>query len=175
MLWQSEPMILFDFKQAQITKGWSPVNDVVMGGVSSSRLTPTPNGTAIFAGRVSLENNGGFASISSSNVSFDLRFCNGIAMHLRGDGKRYAFILRNRNQRPRYKGNFMTEPNTWETVYLPFERFIPKVFGMTLPVAPAFDRGEISGCGLMIADQQEGPFMLEIGWIAAYPFKDDSE
>ena len=166
-------MILFNFRQPQIVSAWSPVDDVVMGGVSSSRLTATPNGTALFAGRVSLENDGGFASVTSGQLHFDLHAYSGIALHLRGDGKRYAFILRCENLRPRFQGFFDTEPNLWETVYLPFERFVPKVFGMRLPVAPPVDRRAINACGLMISEKQEGTFMLEIEWVAAYPM--DSE
>jgi hypothetical protein len=165
-------MLLFNFRQPQAINDWSPVDDVVMGGVSSSRLTPTPNGTAIFTGRVSLENNGGFASITSSTVSFDLREYKGIAIHLRGDGKRYAFILRNPDQRPRYHGFFATEPNAWETVYLPFDRLVPRIFGMTLPVAPKLDRRDVTSCGFIVSDQQAGAFMLEIEWVAVYPMED---
>ena len=162
-------MLLFDFRQPQGAKQWSAVDDVVMGGVSSSRMIPTPNGTAIFSGRVSLENSGGFASITSGQTQFDIDGYNGIALNLRGDGKRYSFIIRCKEQRPRYECIFTTEPNTWETVYLPFGRFIPKIFGMRLPVAPSMNLSAITSCGLIISNKQEGAFMLEIEWIAAYP------
>ena len=41
---------------------WLVVNDNVMGGVSESNIRFSENNTLIFQGRVSIENNGGFAS-----------------------------------------------------------------------------------------------------------------
>jgi hypothetical protein len=55
---------LFDFQSAT-NAAWRVVNDNVMGGVSTSRFEAT-NGVALFRGDVSLENNGGFASVRSS-------------------------------------------------------------------------------------------------------------
>ena len=43
-------------------KGWSIVNDDVMGGVSTSYISLNEEKKLIFKGYLSLENNGGFAS-----------------------------------------------------------------------------------------------------------------
>lgn len=56
---------LFDFSTATNTPGWQIVNDEVMDGVSTNGFSVT-NGVAMFRGEVSLENNGGFASVCSS-------------------------------------------------------------------------------------------------------------
>lgn len=45
---------------------WRIVNDGVMGGVSKSSIALTADGHGKFAGYVSLQNNGGFASIQLS-------------------------------------------------------------------------------------------------------------
>ena len=42
---------------------WRIVNDGVMGGISKSNIYLNEVSNIIFAGNVSLENNGGFASI----------------------------------------------------------------------------------------------------------------
>ena len=42
---------------------WGIVNDGVMGGISQSNIYLNEENNIIFAGNVSLENNGGFASI----------------------------------------------------------------------------------------------------------------
>ena len=47
---------------------WRNVDDVVMGGVSSSSMR-IEEGVAVFKGEVSLENNGGFASVRSGVLS----------------------------------------------------------------------------------------------------------
>ena len=44
---------------------WGIVNDGVMGGISQSNIYLNEVDNIIFAGNVSLENNGGFASIRS--------------------------------------------------------------------------------------------------------------
>tara|TARA_B110000196_G_scaffold262804_1_gene234824 strand:- start:34 stop:516 length:483 start_codon:yes stop_codon:yes gene_type:complete len=56
--------IVFDFTTATNSSAWQIVNDDVMGGVSTSRFQILTNG-AVFSGVVSLENNGGFASVRS--------------------------------------------------------------------------------------------------------------
>ena len=53
---------LIDFRSA--ARGdWNAVNDDVMGGRSSSSMRLTSDGSAVFEGEVSLDNNGGFASV----------------------------------------------------------------------------------------------------------------
>jgi len=54
----------------------------------------TDQGTLEFKGIVSLENNGGFASIRSGTANYDLSDFEGLLIRVRGDGHRYAFNLR---------------------------------------------------------------------------------
>ena len=61
--------MIFDFGEAE--QPWSSIDDPVMGGVSRSRMS-VRNGIAEFAGVVSLENNGGFASTRSTPAHHDL-------------------------------------------------------------------------------------------------------
>src|SRR5680860_1585757 len=56
-------MNLFDFSENSESARWQVVNDGVMGGLSQATLKVGENGTALFTGRVSLENNGGFSSL----------------------------------------------------------------------------------------------------------------
>ena len=58
----SKEVIKFD--SAEKIKNWSTVNDKVMGGVSTSKFYYDGN-QAIFEGKISLKNNGGFASVRS--------------------------------------------------------------------------------------------------------------
>lgn len=162
-------MILFDFRNNDVLR-WSPIDDVVMGGMSFSRIEPTGRNSARFFGMVSLENNGGFASVVSPDVRFDLSNANGLALHIYGDGKLYGFVIRcANNMRIRYQAQFFTEPNVWETVYLPFSRFQPMIFGTILAGAPPMNISHITSCGLIISEKQFGEFTLELAWIASYP------
>lgn len=73
---------------------WTSVNDGVMGGVSEGRVA-VQEGLLVFEGRVSLENNGGFASARSATAALDaaaLQF----KLRVRGDGRRYRLTRRAR-------------------------------------------------------------------------------
>ena len=52
------------FDSVEKIKSWSTINDSVMGGVSTSKFYYDGN-QAIFEGKISLKNNGGFASVRS--------------------------------------------------------------------------------------------------------------
>jgi hypothetical protein len=84
---------LFDFQSTTGSAAWQIVNDDVMGGGSTSRFEVT-NGVAVFRGEVSLENNGGFASVRSSPARHGLAGCDSFVIRLRGDGRRYKFSPR---------------------------------------------------------------------------------
>jgi hypothetical protein len=88
---------LFDFQTATNTAAWQVVNDDVMGGVSTSSFRLT-NGAAVFQGELSLENNGGFASVRSLPASHDLSGCDTFVIRVRGDGRRYKFTARDQSQ-----------------------------------------------------------------------------
>jgi len=66
-----EEKLIIDFKDPAEDRQWEKVNDVVMGGLSRSRIT-IDGGTAVFQGEVSLENYGGFASVRSLPRNFGL-------------------------------------------------------------------------------------------------------
>ncbi|MBK8853830.1 MAG: CIA30 family protein [Saprospiraceae bacterium] len=54
---------IYNFSTQTNIKEWRIVNDDVMGGISKSSILLTDTGHGQFSGHVSLENNGGFASI----------------------------------------------------------------------------------------------------------------
>ena len=54
---------IFDFNSKSNINSWQIVNDVVMGGKSSSTITINKEGHGQFSGTVSTENNGGFSSV----------------------------------------------------------------------------------------------------------------
>jgi len=64
--------ILIDFNNTDEKENWQIINDDVMGGVSQSEIIFNDTGTATFQGKISLENNGGFASIRSKSHSYRL-------------------------------------------------------------------------------------------------------
>ena len=62
---EQDMKVLVNFTEEEDVR-WRIVNDGVMGGLSSSDLELTKDRTAIFSGFVSLDNNGGFASVRAT-------------------------------------------------------------------------------------------------------------
>jgi monofunctional biosynthetic peptidoglycan transglycosylase len=149
---------------------WGSIDDGVMGGLSNSRLERTAEGTGVFAGRVSLANNGGFASVRAALGPTDLSAFRGVRIRFRGDGKRYRLRLHSSSgfDGIAYQASFDSAPDKWQEVSIPFSDFRPTFRGRLLDDVEPLDTGSIYQVGLMIADRQEGPFRLEVDWIGAY-------
>jgi monofunctional biosynthetic peptidoglycan transglycosylase len=161
--------MLFDFQAPTNSPAWQIVNDDVMGGVSTSRFQILTNGGTVFSGVVSLENNGGFASVRSSPTRHDLTGCGGFVIRLRGDGRRYKFTVRTETgfDAPLYQCAFETKRGEWEEHRLAFKDFVPTFRGRILTGVPPLDPGKITSVGLLISEKQNGPFQLEVAWIKA--------
>lgn len=159
-------MMLVDFTRD--ARPWPAINDGVMGGVSVGAMT-VEDGFAAFRGRVSFDNNGGFASLRSQPETRDLAGYDGLALRVRGDGKVYGVRLRTTESWDgvSYQAPLAAPAGTWCEVRLPFERFEPVHRGRRALGHPVLDTGAIRTVGLMIA-RQEGPFRLDIAWIKAY-------
>jgi len=160
---------LFSFESEENVRRWYPINDGVMGGVSAGRVEHTPDGALRFAGTVSLENNGGFASARSRPVELDLSGYTGILIRVRGDGQRYAFNVQTdvELRAGSYRCKFATTPEEWVELYFPFAEFRATSFGAEVENAPPLNTARIRSLGLLISDKQAGPFVLDVDWIRA--------
>lgn len=158
------PRQLFRFESADSVADWSAVDDTVMGGVSSSRLRHDPAGHAVFEGVVSLERNGGFASIRSRPLDLAAPGTVSYVLEVRGDGKRYKLNLRTDDafDGVSYQAAFEAPPDTWTVLRLPVAKFRPTFRGQPVPGALPLDPGRVRQVGLVIADRQAGDFTLAI-------------
>lgn len=147
---------------------WNPINDGVMGGVSSSQLRHDPAGHAVFTGRVSFDNNGGFASVRCQPGDLGRKDVTAYLLEVYGDGKRYKLNLRTDNSFDgiNYQARFDPPPGVWSTCRLASADFLPTWRGKPVPDAPPLDSSRVRQIGLMIADRQEGTFDLAIRAIA---------
>ncbi|MEN9218151.1 MAG: CIA30 family protein [Gloeomargarita sp. DG_2_bins_126] len=173
--------LLFDLTQPAGVNLWGALDDVVMGGRSRSGLRADAAG-ARFEGLVTTENNGGFASIRTRNLEppLDLSGATGLALRVRGDGKRYKLLLRDSHHWDSlaYGAQFDTQPATWITVKIPFADFVPVFRAKTVPDAPPLDRKQIVSFQLMLSKFaydgqlnptfQPGDFRLQIATISTY-------
>lgn len=160
---------------------WGAVDDVVMGGISESNIQLSQN-TAQFAGIVSTENSGGFASVRTRNFDapLDLSQYAGIELRVRGDGKRYKFILRTETKWDgiAYSYSFDTVGGEWITVRIPFSDLTPVFRAKTLENATPFNSSHIHAFQLMLSkfeydkalnpQFEPGPFQLQVESIEAY-------
>jgi len=164
-----EAMIL-DFTDASTFSNWEAIDDRIMGGCSQSHPECIDNVALRFSGTVSLENNGGFASIRSNTGNADLGQYSGLTLRLRGDDKSYKLSLRTDHfyDGVSYQTTFATKKDSWQEISLPFEAFIPTHHGIKLSTVAPLDLTSIKSFGLFISDRQEGPFQLDIAWIKGY-------
>jgi hypothetical protein len=162
-------ILLTDFTSNSSDLGWYVVNDNVMGGRSEGGFQQE-QGALYFSGDTNT-NGGGFSSIRTSPLQVDLSHYAGIRLRLKGDGRRYTWRLtttaRWRGRQVSYWADFATGNGTWTTVDIPFYRFIPRFRGYQLD-GPALDSAQITGMGLMIYDNQDGPFEMHMAGVYAY-------
>ena len=153
-----------DFSRPDAARGFRVINDGVMGGVSTSRLSQA-DAALVFEGAVSLENNGGFASFRGPvAIPPGVRT---LRMALRGDGQRYRLALMAEDDKagPQYQAGFVA-PREWATVSFTAADFAASFRGRTVE-APALVFDQMRAIGVLIADKQAGPFRLEIRSITA--------
>ena len=147
-----------DFSNPNTLRDSWIVNDGVMGGVSQSSLRQDVDGM-FFEGMVSLENNGGFASMRSS-----VRFPQGtqlIELIAKGDGKRYKLVLRTElAPRVTYVADFIALP-TWQTYRFNLSQFKSTFRGRDVN-APTLSFSDVIDFGILISNNQAGSFAIQL-------------
>lgn len=158
---------MFDFAKAEQADGWSVVNDTVMGGVSSGEVAWS-DGAMVFTGVLSLENNGGFASIRSPQIDERLVLnwskTEGLRVKADGDGRTWTVQVRTIDD---YDGgwtqSFATTANETTNAFLPWESFEP--VGRFLQPRSAdspLDPSRIWAITFYLIDGIEQPFRIAI-------------
>ena len=158
---------LFDFTEADAAKQWQTVNDGVMGGVSEGKFKITDAKTMEFFGTLSLENNGGFASVRSKAKKLSLEKGDTLVAKVRGDGREYMLNLYPNKQRVAYsyRATVQTKKDEWIEVKVPLDKLEATSFGRVVQDAGAVKPAEISALGFMLGDKKAGLFKLEVEWI----------
>ena len=163
-----ETRLITDFTNLAAQK-WMITNDGVMGGKSSSQFQINKDGNGVFLGTVSLENNGGFASVKN-HEPINLAGFKGVRLRVLGDGNRYSFRLQTGSNGDlnawSYEQRFETKDGEWIDVDLSLDQFEPTFRGRTPENVPPLDLSAIKRYGFLISDKQEGEFRLEINQIS---------
>lgn len=188
ILW--EPSVYASFQ-------WAPLDDIVMGGVSSSTVD---NVSGLWSGEVSEANSGGFVGIRTKPFSYplDMSQCSGIEFELEGStGRRIKAIVRDStdfngicwtssfdiessvDKTDFFRSIFSKESNLDDkiVVRVPFNEMIPTIFARTVP-DQTLQKNNIVGFQLAYSKFEYdgglnpnftlGQFSLKISQIRAY-------
>lgn len=163
----TEQDALVNFQNQNEASTWNAVNDGVMGGRSVGKLKTTTDGAMRFSGTLSLENNGGFASIRSGRLQVEMDPKEAFRVRVKGDGRTYIFNLYPKTRRMAfsYRASLPTVAGEWIEVTVPLEDFTPTSFGRRVQNKGPLSSDQISGIGFMLSDKKAGPFELEIEWV----------
>jgi NADH dehydrogenase [ubiquinone] 1 alpha subcomplex assembly factor 1 len=157
----------FNFTGSAAEPDWVAVNDGVMGGRSAGGAK-IEGGVLRFSGVLSLENNGGFASVRTPRGTFDLGGAEAMVLRVKGDGRIYQLRIstnaRFRESPVSYGAEFSTEAAEWIEVRVPFNKLAPSWRGRALD-GPPLDLGNVEEIGLLIGDKRPGPFSLDVDWM----------
>ncbi|AQT67693.1 Immunogenic protein MPT70 precursor [Anaerohalosphaera lusitana] len=166
---ESSQKTLFDFTGESAESKWLSVNDTVMGGISEGRARVSEDNTLVFSGNLSLENQGGFASIRSKPTDLNLEAYEAFALRVRGDGRPYYFDIRpsSRNSATSYRATLKTQKDTWKEVRFPIDSFEYTTFGRRVSGVAPPKAGDIQSVGFTLSDKKAGPFRLEVASIRA--------
>lgn len=158
---------LVEFTGPEADERWQAVNDRVMGGVSDGRFRITDEGRLEFSGRLSLENNGGFASIRTGPADLGLRVGDTFVVRVKGDGRQYVLNLYTTSRRRAfsYRAALPTVKDQWTEVRVPLADFIPTAFGRRVQGMGPVEPSQVNAVGFMLSDKQPGPFELQVAWI----------
>ncbi|TWT84917.1 Complex I intermediate-associated protein 30 (CIA30) [Planctomycetes bacterium CA13] len=162
----AEERILFKFDKPDDAKPWRTVNDGVMGGRSDGRFKINEDKNMQFFGSLSLENNGGFASVRARQGNLALESDDVIVARVRGDGREYTV---NVYTQPNlggysYRQSFQTKKGEWIEVEFPENKFVATWRGRFFP-NEKLDPSKVTGLGFLLGDKKSGPFKLEVEWI----------
>ena len=155
----SNSMQIFVFNKTSVISDWRLVNDVVMGGRSTSEFYLNEEGNGVFTGNVSLENNGGFSFL---RYRFDEKNIEGykkVILRLKGDGKEYQFRVKsNKNSQESYKKTFKTT-GEWQTIEILLLELQPVFRGQKLNI-PNFSSNKLEEIGFLIGNKKNESFSV---------------
>ena len=150
---------LIDFSSKKNKIDWMIINDNVMGGRSKSNFKLYDDyGT--FQGSISLENNGGFASIRFQKIA-DLNSLKKILLHIEGDGKSYQFRVKESADDYYSFVQYFQTSGKKEVIEIDLNKFYASYRGFKLDKIK-FNKNKISELGFLIGNKIEENFKLKI-------------
>ncbi len=162
---------VLSFDRPSSAHKWKTVDDVVMGGQSSSRVRwircDDESGALRFDGEVSLENNGGFCSTRNFG-HWQLGRARELVWTLRGVERRFVATLRDETTPAgaSFRHPFWPTGDKWQEVRLCLDDFRLFRRGKKLSSEARVDASHIESFGFLVADGRAGTFCLELKKLA---------
>lgn len=156
-----QELIIYNFNSKDHLKDWTIVNDGVMGGLSKSSIELSPLGNALFTGEISLDNNGGFASVRHRTNIKTVQNYRLVNLRVRGKASTYQFRIKKSVQDSYSYVHEFEVTSEWQTVKLKLSDFYPRYRGRTLNL-PDFEADVIEEVAFLIGNKKQEEFKLEI-------------
>jgi len=158
-----------DFSDPQEPERWRVMNDDVMGGRSEGDAAFN-DGRMTFFGDINTDG-GGFSSIRRPLEPGALAGAAGVRLRVKADGRPYRVTVRDGSRIRRGEVQFRVPIDApaaegWQDVAVAFADLEPMFHGDVVDAEP-FNPAAAAEIGLILNDTVDGPFRLEVAWIAA--------
>ena len=151
--------VIYDFNKNSPKNDWIIIDDGVMGGLSHGTFSIDTDGNGVFAGTVSLENNGGFSSVRYQFDKIKTAPNSKVKIRLKGDGKAYQFRIKDKyNSYYSYITTFETT-GEWQTVEIALSSLYPSFRGQNLNL-PNFKSDTFEEIVFLIGNKKKESFQL---------------
>lgn len=155
---------LFDFKKDSDLSNWTIVNDGVMGGVSQSDLNINSEGNAVFSGKVSLDYNGGFASVRYNTEPIDVNDYSTLVIRCKGLENQYQVRAKSSIEERHSYIQYIDVSEEWKEIEVDMAMMYPTFRGRRLD-KPNYPKRSLSEFSILIGNKKNEEFSLEIDWI----------
>ncbi|MBT3173500.1 MAG: hypothetical protein HN336_01540 [Lentimicrobiaceae bacterium] len=161
---------VIDFGKSKQGNKWLVVNDGVMGGLSNSTANIS-NNYMNFEGTISLQNNGGFASVRSFKSNINLSDFTIMKVRYRSRGQKVSVRLLKNDAYylPYFKTALETTSWVWKTTLIPLKNFKEyQLNRQTEKNLNSSDFNDIIRIGLIVSNKKQGNFEIDIDYIEFY-------
>ena len=157
-----EAQTIFNFSKNAELNNWYVVDDGVMGGRSKGSMKQDQEGHGVFAGQISLKNNGGFSSLRYRLPEpISTQGATQVVLKIKADGKDYQFRVTDQiGKRYSYITTFTTN-GSWQEIVIPLNSLYPSFRGRSLKL-PNFNGDVLQEITFLIGNKKEEDFELLI-------------
>ena len=155
---------LFDFDKESNLSDWTIVNDGVMGGVSQSDMIINTDGNALFSGKISLDYNGGFASVRYNPKTIDVKDYSKIVIRCKGPANTYQVRAKSSRRERHSYIEYIDVSEDWQEIEVNMAMMYPAFRGYEMDM-PNYPKEVLDEFAILIGNKKYEDFELEIDWI----------